>query len=80
MMVSDIEVIIGLWGAFLTLVPFHVQRQVIRAGKTSAAHTALERLGPSVFPEMASQLIRTSETPLTALPGALVWLFSYNRA
>lgn len=65
---------------FLALVPLHVEGQVIRAGETAVAHAALERLRPRVFPEMASQLIRTGEAPLTSLPGALVRLLSFSQA
>lgn len=61
---------------FSALVSLHVQGQVVRAGETTAAHAALERFRTGVFPEMASQLIRTGKTPLTSLPGALVWLLS----
>lgn len=61
---------------FLALVPLHVQRQVVRPGEAAAAHAALERLRPGVFPEMASQLIGTGEAPLTSLPGALIRFLS----
>lgn len=56
----------------------HVECQVIGAGEAAAAHAALERLGPGVFPEMASQLVGTGEAPLTSLPGALVRLLSFS--
>lgn len=52
---------------------------MVRAGEAAAAHPALERLGPRVFPEMARQLIRASEAPLTSLPGALVRLLTFTK-
>lgn len=63
---------------FSALMPLHVQGQVVGAGEATAAHAALERLCTGVFPEMASQLIRTGKTPLASLPGALVWLLSFS--
>lgn len=60
------------------LVSLHVQRQVVRAGETAAAHGALERLGARVFPEMASQLVGSGEAPLASLPGADVRLLSFS--
>ena len=52
---------------------------MIRAGEAAVAHGTLERLRPGVFPEMASQLVRAGEAPLTSLPGALVRLLSFSR-
>lgn len=63
-------------GGPLALVSLHVQSQVIGAGEAAAAHAALERLHPRVFPEMASQLVGSGETPLTAVPRAAVRLLS----
>lgn len=62
----------------LALVSLHVKCQVVGAGEAAVTHPTLERLCPRVFPEMASQLIGTSEAPLTSLPGAPVRLLSFR--
>lgn len=58
------------------LVPLHVQGQVVGAGEAAVAHPALEWLGPGVLPVVARQLIRACEPPITAFPGAFVWLLT----
>lgn len=58
------------------LVPLHVQGQVVGAGEAAVTHSALERLGPSVLPVMARQLIRACEPPVAAIPGAFVRLLT----
>lgn len=63
------------WAA-LVLVSFHVEGQVVRSREATAAYGALERFGSRVLPEVARQLIRTGEPPITPLPRALVWLFA----
>ena len=59
--------------------PLHVQGQVVGAREAAVAHPALERLGPGVLPVVAGQLVRAREPPVTALPGALVRLFTCDR-
>ena len=58
------------------LVPLHVQGQVVGPGEAAVTHCTLERLGPSVLPVMARQLIRAREPPVAAVPGAFVWLLT----
>lgn len=53
-----------------------VQRQVVRAREAALAVAAAERLGASVLAVVPRQLIRPGETPLAALPGALVRLLA----
>lgn len=59
----------------LSLVSLHVQRQVVRAGKTAVTEAALEGLGPRVLPIMTCQLVGAGEAPLATLPRTLVGLF-----
>lgn len=54
----------------------HVQGEVIAAREAPVAVPALERLGPGVFAIVPGQLVRAGESPLAALPAALVWLLS----
>lgn len=58
------------------LVPLHVQCQVVRAGEAPFTVLALEWLTAGVLAVMAGQLVRASESPLAALPRALVGLFT----
>lgn len=58
------------------LMSLHMKCQVIWSGETSLTMRTLEGLGSRVFPKMTSQFIRSSESPLTSFPWALVWLFS----
>ena len=67
-----------LRGCVAGLVSFHVERQVIRSGKTSVALRTLEWLDPSVFPVMPCQLVGSSETPLTAFPGATIRFLTWK--
>lgn len=60
----------------LVLVPLHVQSEVVGAGEAAAAHGTLERLSARVFAEVARELIRTSESPVTPFPCAPVWLLT----
>lgn len=63
----------------LTLVSFHVQGQVVRAGEAAAAHGTLERLGPGVFSHVAGQLVGAGEAPLTSFPGARVRFLPFRK-
>lgn len=63
----------------LSLVSLHVQRQVVRAGKTAVTEAALEGLGPCVLPIMTCQLVGAGEAPLATLPRTLVGLFPWKR-
>ena len=60
----------------LVLVSLHVEGQVVGAREAAAADGALEGLGPRVLPEVARQLVRAGEAPVTTLPRALVRLLS----
>jgi len=60
----------------LVLVTLHVQSQVVGAGEAAAAGDALEGLGPSVLPVVPGELVRSSETPVTALPRTTVRLLT----
>lgn len=60
----------------LALVSLHVEGQVIRAREAAAAHRAVEGFSTRVLPEVTCQLIRAGETPIAALPRALVRLLS----
>lgn len=62
----------------LVLVSFHVQGEVVRSGKGARADSALEGFGARVLPEMARQLVRTSEAPVAAVPRAPVWLLTWR--
>lgn len=48
---------------------------MVAAGEASVAMPALEWLRAGVLAVMARQFVRTRESPLAALPAALVWLF-----
>lgn len=58
---------------------FHVQRQVVRSGKAPVAVAALERFRARVLPVVARQLVAAGETPLAALPRALVGFLACMR-
>ncbi len=60
----------------LVLVPLHVQGEVVGTGKGARADGALEGFGARVLPVMARQLVRTSETPVAAVPRAPVRLLT----
>ena len=49
-----------------------MEGQVVGAGETAFAVDALERLGACVFAVVTGQFVRAGESPLTALPRALV--------
>lgn len=57
-------------------VPFHVQRQVIRAGKAALADLTLEGLCAGVLAVVAGELIGTGKTPLALGPLAAVRLLA----
>jgi len=59
-------------------VALHVQRQVIGPREAAIAVAALERLGTCVLAVVAGQLVAPRKPPFTALPGALVRLFTCN--
>lgn len=54
----------------------HVQCQVVRSAETAVAVAALEGFGAGVLAVVASQLVRTGESPHATLPRALVRLFT----
>lgn len=58
------------------LVAFHVKSEMVRAGETTVANLALERLGSRVFSYVARELIGSCKAPLTALEMAFVWFFT----
>ena len=58
----------------LSLVPLHVQRQVIRAGEGPVTHLAAEWLVSCMLAVVPGQLIRAGKLPAAILPGTLVWL------
>lgn len=60
-------------------VALHVQGQVIRATEAPITVAALERLGPGVLAVVTGQLVGPREPPFAALPGALVWLFTWKK-
>lgn len=62
----------------LGFVAFHVECQVVGAGKASLTHSALEWFGTSVFTNMPGQLVRAGKPPTTRLKVALVWLLTYR--
>lgn len=62
--------------ALLVLVSLHVQGEVVGSGKGARADGALEGFGACVLPVMTRQLIRTSETPVAAVPRAPVGLLT----
>lgn len=64
--------------AVLVLVTLHVQGQVVRAGEAAAAGDTLEGFGPSVFPVVSGELIRSGKTPVAVLPCASVRLLAYK--
>lgn len=53
-----------------------VQGQVVGPGEGAVTFGAAERLDPCVLSEMSRQLVRPSEAPGAALPGAVVRLLS----
>lgn len=61
------------------LVAFHVKSEMVRAGETTVANLALERLGSRVFSYVARELIGSCKAPLTALEMAFVWFFTCKR-
>lgn len=60
----------------LVLVSLHVQGEVVRSGEGARADGALEGFGARVLPVMARQLVRTSKTPVAAVPRAPVGLLT----
>lgn len=60
----------------LALVSLHVQGQVIGAREAAAAHQTVKGFSTRVLPVVACQLIGAGETPITAVPGAVVRLLS----
>lgn len=75
----------------LVLVSLHVQGKVIRSGEGAWADATLEGFGARVFPVVTRQLIRTSKTPVAAVPrtpvrllacrtGERVWVSANRRA
>lgn len=58
----------------------HVECQVVRARERPLAESALERPVAGMLAVVASQLVRASELPATALPAALVRLLARVRA
>lgn len=56
--------------------PLHVQCQVVRAREAPATGQALEGLGTCVLAVVPGQLVGAGEAPVTAIPGALVGLFT----
>jgi hypothetical protein len=63
----------------VSLVPLHVEREVVRAGEAALAVHALERLDPRVLPVVAGQLVRPGEPPLAAFPRAAIRLFTCKK-
>ena len=59
--------------------PFHVQRQVIRAGKAALADLTLEGLCAGVLAVVAGELIGTGKTPLALGPLTAVRLLAWER-
>lgn len=57
-------------GQCIRIVPFQMERQMIRPGEGSVAHLALERPVAGVFPRMPRQLVRPREFPAAILPRA----------
>ena len=62
-----------------SLVPLHVECQVIGAGEAAPAVVALEGLGSRVFPKVAGEFVGSGEPPLTAFPRTLVRLLTCRR-
>lgn len=60
----------------LVLVSLHVQGEVVGSGEGARADGALEGFGARVLPEVTRQLVRTSETPVAAVPRAPVRLLA----
>ena len=58
---------------------FHVQREVIGARELAVTLGALKWLVAGVFAHVTRQFVGASETPLAALPVALVRLFPCKR-
>lgn len=50
-----------------------VRRQVVGAAEGAHADPALEGFLPSVYPNVAGQLVRSGETPIAVLHWACVW-------
>ena len=42
----------------------------------TVAHLALERFLAGMFPEMTCQFVRARKSPVTTLPGAVIWFFT----
>lgn len=59
-----------------SLVPLHVECQVIGAGEAAPTVVALEGLGSRVFPEVAGEFVGSGEPPLTAFPRTPVRLLT----
>ncbi len=62
-----------------SLVPLHVQCEVVRPGEGALTMLALEGLDPGVLPVVPGQLVGTGKAPLAALPGAAIRLLSCNK-
>ena len=60
----------------LWLMAFHVERQMVRSGKSPVTELAFKRFGARVFSKMSGKLIRASEPPFTAFPGAFIRFFT----
>lgn len=60
-------------------VALHMQCQVIRTAEAAITVTALEGFGSGVLAVVAGEFVGTCEPPFAALPGALVWFFSWNK-
>lgn len=50
--------------------------QVVRAGEAAIAVSAAKRFNAGVLAKVPRQLVRAGKAPGTALPCALVWLFT----
>lgn len=59
-------------------VSLHVQSQMVASAEAAIAVAALEGFSSSVFAVMASQLVRSCESPFAALPWAFVGFFSWK--
>jgi hypothetical protein len=59
-------------------VSLHVEGEMIAAREATVAVPALEGLGSGVFAIVAREFVRAGESPLAALPAALVRLFSWK--
>ena len=60
----------------LGLVTLPVQRQVVRSAERAVTGLADERLGARVLADVARELVRAGEAPVTALPRAQVRLLT----